>query len=50
MKEDSISMNSADPALPCLASGLPSRHATACDAVPGMFSMMEVMPPPYCEP
>ena len=48
--DENISMNSAEPALPLRASGLPSRQATACEAVPGRFSMMEVMPPPYCEP
>ncbi len=49
-KEAMTSMNRADPDLPLRASGLPSRQVTACEGVPGRFSSMQVMPPPYCAP
>ncbi|CUI64596.1 Uncharacterised protein [Achromobacter xylosoxidans] len=49
-KDASTSMNSAEPDLPRRASGLPSRQVTAWDGVPGRFSRMQVMPPPYWAP
>src|ERR1700761_8317219 len=40
-------MPSAVPPLPCLVSGNPSRHVTACGGWHGKFSRIEQMAPPY---
>ena len=50
MNEANIAMNSAAPALPCLAIGWPSRQVTACEATPGTLSRIEVVAPPYWAP
>lgn len=48
--EQIIVMPSAVPPLPCLVSGYPSRHVTACGGCEGRLSRIAPMAPPYCEP
>ena len=45
-----MAMSSAGPPRPCLAIGWPSRQVTACEAMPGRFSRIEVVAPPYWAP
>ena len=49
-KDATALMARAGPALPCLASGLPSIQVTAAEEVPGTLSRMLEIEFPYCDP